>query len=298
MTAKPPGSRANTVGFSPRSAEPTRSLRQSVTAATYFQDDQPAARPCPDSRRVTGTRSGAACPRDGVPQTSGTCELRSSTVELVRGVVFFDVDGTLVPQTSSSEYLARFLGHAPEVGAAEEHYEAGRIDGQQWSAIDARGWTGCRPAQIEEFLHDLPLVDGIRDVVAWCENHRLLPVLATLAWQPVGRYLCARFGFARCCGPQLEVSEDRYTGGVAAHFDEYDKRDYALRLAREFDLTIGQCAAVGDSRSDVPLFEHVAMPIAFNAGPALQALARASVEGSDLRYVLPVLADWQTTLSH
>ncbi len=48
MTAKPPGSRASTVGFSPRSAEPTRSLRQSVTAATYFQDDQPAARPCPD----------------------------------------------------------------------------------------------------------------------------------------------------------------------------------------------------------------------------------------------------------
>ena len=31
MTAKPAGKRARTVGFSPRSAEPTRSVRQSLT---------------------------------------------------------------------------------------------------------------------------------------------------------------------------------------------------------------------------------------------------------------------------
>ncbi len=119
---------------------------------------------------------------------------------------------------------------------------------------------------------------------------------ATLAWQPVGRYLCDRFGFRACCGPRLEVVGGHFTGAVAAHFDEDDKRDYATSLARAVGLTMAECAAVGDSRSDMPLFEQVGLPIAFNASPALRELAKASIDAGDLRCVLPVLTNWQATL--
>lgn len=92
----------------------------------------------------------------------------------MRGAVFFDVDGTLVPHTSSGQHLAELLGHAEVVREAEAGY-----------------------------LESLPL--------------------ATLAWEPVGAYLCDRFGFDRYCGPRLEVIDGR----AAAHasVDGNDLRD-------------------------------------------------------------------------
>jgi len=53
-------------------------------------------------------------------------------------------------------------------------------------------------------------------------------LLAALAWESVGLYLCERFGLHGTCGPSLEVLEGRHTGEVTAHSDEYTKRDYAL----------------------------------------------------------------------
>ena len=213
---------------------------------------------------------------------------------LVRGAVFFDVDGTLVPGTSSSEHVARHLGGLPAAAAAQAAYDEGRIDCARWCELDARTWAGSTPERARAVLEQLPLIAGIDEVVAWCREHDLLPTLGTLAWEPVGRHLCERFGFARATGPRLEEVDGRYTGGVAAHFDEHDKRDSALALAAELGVAIEDCAAVGDSRSDVPLFAVVGMPVALNATPALRALARACVDSDDLRDVLPVLDAWLT----
>lgn len=94
------------------------------------------------------------------------------------------------------------------------------------------------------------------------------------------------------CGPSLEVLEGRFTGEVAAHFDEYMKRDYALAAAAHLGLEPKSCAAIGDSRSDVPLFECVGLAVAYNATPAARAIARVSVHADDLRALLPHLAAW------
>ena len=212
----------------------------------------------------------------------------------MRGAVFFDVDGTLVPGTSASRHLAGRLGHAAELGEAEDGYDAGRLDSREWAVVDAHGWAGSTAADIHRHLEDLPLVAGIAEVVAWCRERDLLPVLGTLAWAPVGDYLCGRFGFAGRCGPVPEQVGGRYTGAVAAHLDEDGKRDHAAGVARDLGLTLLDCAAVGDGRSDVPLFASVGFPIAFNATAPLQAMARACVAGDDLRAVLPVLSGWLT----
>lgn len=104
----------------------------------------------------------------------------------MRGVVFFDVDGTLVPGTSSSQHLAGSLGHLAALANAEDEYAAGRMNNQQVSVLDALGWRGQTPSNIDEYLQDLPLVDGVAEVVSWCGEHDLVAYLATLAWQPVG----------------------------------------------------------------------------------------------------------------
>jgi phosphoserine phosphatase len=210
----------------------------------------------------------------------------------MHGAVFFDVDGTLVPYTSSGRHLAQFLGHAEVIREVEAGYDAGALTNQEVAALDARGWATRTPAEVREFLGSLPLVDGIADMVLWCRRRGLAPVLATLAWDVVGAHLCDRFGFDRACGPRLEVIDGRYSGEVAEQFDEVAKCDFAVGVAAELGVDLGRCAAFGDGRSDVPLFAKVGLAVAFNATPAARAAAHASVDGTDLLAVQPLLEAW------
>jgi len=154
------------------------------------------------------------------------------------GAVFFDVDGTLVPGTSSSVFLAGFLGHREELAEAEDAYAAGTMDNRQVSVVDAAGWAGVPERRVRGWLDGLPLVAGIAETVAWCRRSGLVPVLATLAWSSVGGYLADRFGFHAFSGPRLETAAGRFTGRVARHFDEYDKRDFARTQARGLGLGV------------------------------------------------------------
>src|SRR2546423_7631573 len=208
-------------------------------------------------------------------------------VGAVRGLVFFDVDGTLVPGTSTSQHLARWHGHLAELSAAEAAYDAGTLSNAEACVLDARAWRGRTPAEVHDRLASLPVVDGITDTVEWCRAHGVRPYLATLAWEPVARYLAGRFGFAGCCGPTLATANGYYTGDVGRHFDEYDKRDFAAATAAAAGVPLSACAAGGDSRSDLPLFAEVGLPIAFNATPAVEAVAPPAGHGSDPRPGLP-----------
>lgn len=205
------------------------------------------------------------------------------------GAVFFDIDGTLVPRTSSSVYLAGFLGHREKLAEAEDAYAAGIVDNRHVSELDAAGWAGVPEERIRDWLAGMPLVTGIPETVAWCRRNGLVPMLATLAWTPVGGYLADRFGFHSFSGPRLATASGRYTGRVEHHFDEYDKRDVALARARALGFELRSCGAVGDSRSDLPLFAAVGVSVAFNASPAARKASTVIVDGDDLRGVLPAL---------
>lgn len=83
-----------------------------------------------------------------------------------------------------------------------------------------------------------------------------------------------------------------YTGVVERHFDEFDKRDFAVRTAASEGWPLSRCAAVGDSRSDISLCKQVGFAIAFNATPGVEAIAPVSIGGRDLRAIIPSLGDW------
>lgn len=214
---------------------------------------------------------------------------------MIRGAVFFDVDGTLTP-TSSGQHLAEFLGHAKVIHEVQAGYGAGSLSSQEAAALEARGWATRTPTEVRGFLESLPLVDGIAETVLWCRQHQLAPVLATLAWDIVGTQLCDRYGFDRACGPRLELIDGRYSGKVAEQFDELSKRDFAVSVAGELGVDPKRCVAVGDGRSDLPLFAAVGLAIAFNATPAARAAAHVSIDGTDLRAVLPLLGAWLSAM--
>lgn len=205
---------------------------------------------------------------------------------MVERLIFFDIDGTLVPDTSTGSFIAKRLGSLEQMAAAERAYEEGRIDNGEVCAIDAASWRGYLRAEVESWLDELPLIADIRETVDACRGAGIEPHLASLAWTVVGEYLCRRFGFAGCCGPVLEEEDGVFTGRVRRVFDEYDKRDYALRVCAERGIDPARCIAVGDSRSDLPLFAAVGESIAFNGSSAARAAATRCVDGPSLTAIL------------
>lgn len=213
-----------------------------------------------------------------------------------RAIAFFDVDGTLVPGTSSGRFVASHLGHEEEAHEIERTWETGVVTVPSAAEQEARFWAGLSPDAVDGWLQGLPLVDGIADVVAWCQAHDVVPVVATLAWQPIGDHLCRRFGFAAASGVGLELRDGAFTGRPLADWDGRLKVIFAHEMSFRYGTPWASCIAVGDGFSDVELFGAVGHSVAFNASPVARAAASESVDSPDLRSLLPVLERWLDAL--
>lgn len=73
------------------------------------------------------------------------------------------------------------------------------------------------------------------------------------------------------------------------HFDEHDKLRFVEDYCGKLGIPISRCVAVGDSRSDVPLFGAVGLAVALNATPAARAAAEVRLEADDISAILPAI---------
>lgn len=141
-----------------------------------------------------------------------------------RGLIFFDIDGTLTRGVNSGIFVAERLGIGDEMRAAEEAYARGEMDNAAVCRVDAAGYAGLRVQDVEAWLDGMPLIDGIAPALAICRDAGLEPYLASCTWSYIGAYLARRFGFSGWCGPELEVVDGVFTGEVARDADEFANR--------------------------------------------------------------------------
>lgn len=198
------------------------------------------------------------------------------------GLIFFDIDGTLSRGVSSGTFIADRLGIGEQMRAAEEAYARGEMDNAAVCRVDAAGYAGLTVAEVETWLDDMPLIDGIDQALALCREASLVPYVASCAWSYIGAYLARRFGFAGWCGPELEVVEGVFTGRIAHDADERAKPAFARDCAAALDVSLAACLAVGDSRSDIPLFKTVGASLALNASSEARFAATCTWDGPNL----------------
>ena len=204
----------------------------------------------------------------------------------MKRIVFFDVDGTLTRGVTSGAYLARLLGHGRAMEDAEAAYAWGEIDNDEVCRIDAVGYAGHSVGELFGMLEGMPLVDGVARAVeavraAGGEAH-----IASLAWGVVGAFFCERYGFDGYVGSELEVVDGVCTGGVALALESEGKCAYARELCAARGVDLAACVAIGDSRSDIPLFELVGTSIAFNATEEAERAATRAYRGPDIAEAL------------
>jgi phosphoserine phosphatase len=204
-------------------------------------------------------------------------------------VVAFDLDGTLLRGTTVSLRLAEWTGQAEALSELEVRFAAGEISNSVVADTSAVWLAGRALADVAALLEDGPWIDGIAETVDALHAAGADVLLATITWRFAAECLAQRFGFDAVSGTEMEARDGIVTGRVTRQFDEWDKLAFVESFCRERDVPLGQVAAVGDSRSDIPLFGRVGMSIALNATPEARKTATVALDTGDLRGVLPLL---------
>jgi phosphoserine phosphatase len=204
-------------------------------------------------------------------------------------VVVFDLDGTLLRGTTVSLYLAERMGHGAELAALERRFLAGEIPNSVVADASAAWFEGHRTDAIHTWLAEGPWIDGMPKTFEALAGAGARLLLGTITWRFAARMLQDRYGFEDVSGTEMGERAGVLDGRVSRHFDLHDKARWVEDWCGATGIDLSDVAAVGDSRSDVPLFGRVGFSIALNATEVARAAADAELDADDLRDVLPLL---------
>jgi phosphoserine phosphatase len=204
----------------------------------------------------------------------------------------FDLDGTLVKQTSISQFLADRLGHRDELIALETDYAKGEISNTDIAVYTAQAFAGRTLEWVAGALDGLPCIGGIDTTLTALRARGIPSLISTVTWRFAAEVLGARHGFVSACGTELAHDDAGVLSGrVSRFFDEHDKREFVEHYCAARDIPLGRCIAIGDSRSDIPLFGSIGFSIALNATPAARAAATVAIDTDDLTDILALVPE-------
>lgn len=212
-------------------------------------------------------------------------------------LVVADMDGTLVKGTTALAHLGSWIGHPPRIEGLEAKLADGRISDREVADSYATSYEGIAVADASSAMSSIPCIDDIAEGVALLRQHSAPACMATVSWSFAARSLADLWGFADVCGADLEVDSTTacFTGRVARHFRPEDKVAFVAERCRRDGIGLDQVVAIGDSRSDLPLFEAVGYSVALNATPDAQAVASTVVTSASFLAALravPGLLSW------
>jgi phosphoserine phosphatase len=192
----------------------------------------------------------------------------------------FDMDGTLLRDSTASLELARRLGHLEKVRQYERASAEGEIDSRRFHELCQTLWVDATEADVEAAFAVAPWMLGLREVLADIAARGEFSAVISLSpsfW--VERLLAWGAGSVHATEVVLGSVEVDHAKVLTAR----SKVVIADRLCKELALSEEECVAYGDSRSDVELFSVLPFTVAVNGDPAIERLAKASYQGLDLR---------------
>jgi HAD superfamily phosphoserine phosphatase-like hydrolase len=202
-----------------------------------------------------------------------------------RGVVAFDLDGTLLRGPTVCELLAQPLGRVAEM----RRFEALSSEAEIAAAREemARWYEGRTPAELCAALDAARWAPGAREGVALLQANGVEVVIASITWSFAVEWLADRLGVSRSLGTELEP------GGRVAHVWPRDKPRWLDSVLSALGVPRARVAAVGDSGSDTDLLAAAALRffVGRDAPPSLRGLVHRP-EGDIEQIAREILAHW------
>ncbi len=206
-------------------------------------------------------------------------------------LALFDLDGTITRERSAWEYIHRRLGVWE--GNAEKYQEAflrGEISYDRFCRLDADIWKGMRVEEVQSLLQEIPLHEGIEDLLAYLRSRRIKLGIISSGLSLLSVRLAERLGFDFEIANELGATDGILNGEIKinVHYDR--KGEWVREAQRKFRAGREEVLAFGDSSGDLIMFEMVGLSVAFNAvSEKLISAATLCAPTKDLRDLIPLL---------
>ena len=190
-------------------------------------------------------------------------------------LVAFDLDGTLVEEKSSWEFLHRHFGAPVEEAYRNlELYEKGEIDYIEFMRRDISLWGKPHISEIERAFGAIGIKPFVSNAVREIKDRGLSVAIITGGIDLLAKRVAAELGIEHVFANGLEIDVKGYlTGEGILRVEPRLKHLVLLRLAEELGVSPQECVAVGDSKYDVSFLEHAGLGIAIGDDPELSRVA-------------------------
>jgi len=204
-------------------------------------------------------------------------------------LVVLDVDSTLIQQ-DVIELLAAKAGCEAQVREITESAMRGELDFRQSLISRVKLLEGLPESVIEEVKGEVTLTPGARTLVRTLQRLGHTVAIVSGGFGEIIKPILADLHIVLQRSNTLEIKDGKLTGKVVGEIVDRAGKAQALRdFAQQEKVDLAQTIAIGDGANDLDMIEEAGLGIAFNAKPAVKALADSSVSAPYLDSVLYLL---------
>ncbi len=202
------------------------------------------------------------------------------------GLVAFDLDGTLVAETSSWYVLHEHFGTREKAAANLEAYKNGAIDYPEFMKRDISLWPRVHHSEVDEVLSGFTLAEGAEETIKGLKEKGYKIAIVSSGIDVLANKVARILDIPYVLANGLELDRDGCLTGRGILRVALTEKEKALEpLARRFGLGLRQCVAVGDSDWDFSFLASSGFGVAYRyAGGELDKVAELSI--TDLRELL------------
>lgn len=193
----------------------------------------------------------------------------------------FDMDGTLLRDTTACEQIARVTGTTRELYSIEQRFASGEISTREFAREIHSLWGVPDAGTVQQAYELAPKIANIARVVQEVRRRGGISCVITLSPDYFAEQLVRHFGF-----DHLYASRFPAHSGESLELGEIltpeDKPALTARLCARLGLSFEATVVFGDSPAERPIFQAVRDSVAVNARAEIESIARYRYRGDDL----------------
>ena len=193
----------------------------------------------------------------------------------------FDMDGTLLIQTTACIEIAKVSGTLDQLHALEYRFATGEIDAFCFAQNIGALWGMVDEQVIRKAFDATPKLANIRTVTDLIRRGGGKSCLITMSPDFYAN-LFYDYGFDLIGASQFPRSSTEEVKRENI-LNPKDKATIVERWCKQLGFELKQCVAFGDSMSDYLLFKELEHTVSINGDSTLRKLARYHYQGSDLQ---------------
>ena len=194
-----------------------------------------------------------------------------------RKLLIMDVDSTLIQQ-EVIELLAAYAGKREEVAAVTEAAMRGELDFAQSLHARVAVLAGLPADVVHSVRKEVKLSEGADQLVSAFKAAGHAVAVVSGGFNQILEPIAADLGLDYWQANELEIVDGALTGKVlGAVVDRAAKEKYLREWAAAEGIALEHTVAVGDGANDLDMLGAAGIGVAFNAKPAVRAVADAAL---------------------